>query len=84
MIKRKRDVNGLVALQEAKESKQAYFLYNAARRFENVRRGGLVSQVVTAIRNESSFVIRSPLEALGGIADEALYQSSLKKVVYLM
>ena len=79
MIKRKRDVNGLVALQEAKESKQAYFLYNAARRFENVRRGGLVSQVVTAIRNASSFVIRSPLEALGGIADEALYQSSLIK-----
>ncbi len=79
MIKRKRDVNGLVALQEAKESKQAYFLYNAARRFENVRRGGLVSQVVTAIRNASSFVIRSPLEALGGIADEALYQASLVK-----
>ena len=41
--------------------------------FENVRRGGLVSQVATASRNLTSAALRMPLEALGNVMDNALY-----------
>jgi hypothetical protein len=45
-------------------------------RVENIRRGGLVSQVATAARNLSSAVIRAPLESLGNVMDTALYNLS--------
>ena len=45
-------------------------------RVENIRRGGLVSQVATAARNLSSGVIRAPLESLGNVMDTALYNLS--------
>jgi len=49
---------------------------NALMRFEGVRRGLLVSQLATASRNLTSAAIRTPLEGLGNVMDEALYQST--------
>ena len=45
-------------------------------RIENVRRGGLVSQLKTAIRNLTSAYMRSPLEALQSVMDTALLNMS--------
>jgi hypothetical protein len=42
-------------------------------RIENVRRGGLVSQIATASRNLTSGAIRMPLESVGNLMDEAIY-----------
>ena len=49
---------------------------NALMRVEGVRRGLLVSQLATASRNLTSAAIRTPLEGLGNVMDEALYQST--------
>tara|TARA_R100001510_G_scaffold46580_1_gene43585 strand:+ start:1982 stop:5461 length:3480 start_codon:yes stop_codon:yes gene_type:complete len=43
-------------------------------RVENIRRGGLVSQIATAARNLTSGGIRAPLEGLGNVMDNALYE----------
>jgi len=42
-------------------------------RIENVRRGGLVSQIATASRNMMSGGIRAPMESLGNVMDDAIY-----------
>ena len=46
---------------------------NFVMRAENIRRGGLVSQLATASRNYSSAVIRAPLEGLGNVMDTSMY-----------
>jgi len=46
---------------------------NFVMRAENIRRGGLVSQLATASRNLSSAVIRAPLEGLGNVMDTSMY-----------
>jgi hypothetical protein len=51
-------------------------IHKIALRVENMRRGGLVSQVATAARNLSSAGMRAPAEALGNIMDTALYNMS--------
>jgi len=48
----------------------------AAIRFEGIRRGLLVSQLATASRNLTSAYIRAPMEGLGNVMDEALYQTT--------
>ena len=45
-------------------------------RVENIRRGGLVSQLATASRNLTSAAIRAPMESLGNVMDESLYRLS--------
>ena len=45
-------------------------------RIENIRRGGLVSQIATAARNLTSAGIRAPMEGLGNVMDTALYNLS--------
>ena len=45
-------------------------------RVEGVRRGLLVSQLATASRNLTSAYIRAPMEGLGNVMDEALYQTT--------
>ena len=50
-------------------------------RVENVRRGGLVSQIATASRNLASAGIRTPMEALGNVMDNAIYAAQNKGVV---
>ena len=49
---------------------------NAVMRIEGVRRGLLVSQIATAARNLTSAGVRAPLEGLGNVMDEALYQTT--------
>jgi len=51
-------------------------IYNYALRVENIRRGGLVSQLATASRNLFSGTIRAPLESLANVADTAMYNMS--------
>lgn len=50
-------------------------------RVENVRRGGLVSQIATASRNLASAGIRTPMEALGNVMDNAIYAAQNKGAV---
>lgn len=45
-------------------------------RVENIRRGGLVSQIATASRNLMSAGVRAPLESLGNVMDDAIYHAS--------
>ena len=49
---------------------------NIGMRIEGVRRGFLVSQLATASRNLTSAYIRAPMEGLGNVMDEALYQTT--------
>jgi uncharacterized protein YdcH (DUF465 family) len=46
------------------------------RRIENIRRGGLVSQIATAARNLESGLIRAPVEAINNIVETAVYDLS--------
>jgi hypothetical protein len=48
--------------------------WSTFQRIENVRRGGMVSQVATAARNLQSGTIRAPMESLGNVMDTALYK----------
>ena len=50
-------------------------------RVENVRRGGLVSQIATASRNLMSGGIRAPMESLGNVMDDAIYEAANVGVV---
>ena len=65
---------------EEAASKAALENQNAIRRgvmrLENVRRGGLVSQLATAARNVTSATIRVPMETLGNIMDTAIYRAT--------
>lgn len=72
-IKRVRPTNEVVAAQEEAAKEATNGLRKAIMRVENIRRGGLVSQVATAARNLSSGVIRAPMEGLGNVMDNALY-----------
>jgi len=66
-------------LTSAEEAKQKALLKEQDRirstfmRIENVRRGMMVSQVATAARNLQSGLVRAPLEGLGKVMDDALY-----------
>ena len=42
-------------------------------RVENLRRGAMVSSIATASRNLTSALIRMPLEGLGNVMDQAIY-----------
>jgi len=76
VIKRSRPQTELAdAQQKALIDAQKDFR-NALMRFEGVRRGLLVSQVATAARNLTSAGVRAPLEGLGNVMDEALYQTT--------
>lgn len=59
------------AISEAQGSIRKAFM-----RMENIRRGGMVTQVATAMRNLQSATIRVPLEGLGNVMDTALYRMS--------
>lgn len=74
-IKRARPVAEMRAMQEAAEH-ESLIARAAVMRIENIRRGGLVSQIATAARNLTSGVIRAPLEGVGNVMDTALYRLS--------
>ncbi len=75
-IKRTRPVNEKVALAQSATIKNQDTFRNTFMRIENIRRGGLVSQLATAARNLTSAGIRAPLEGLGNVMDTALYNLS--------
>jgi|DEB0MinimDraft_6_1074348.scaffolds.fasta_scaffold01734_5 hypothetical protein len=75
-IKRMRPANEMIAMQEAATKEAAGRIRKTGMRIENVRRGGLVSQLATASRNLQSGAIRAPLEGLGNVMDTALYNLS--------
>ena len=68
----------------ARRAKEERFLQRAIMRIENVRRGGLVSQIATAARNLQSAIIRAPLEGLGNVMDTALMNLSEKGIGCLL
>jgi len=73
-IKRMRPTNEKNAAKEAAAKEATGAWRKTIMRIENIRRGGLVSQVATAARNLTSGGIRAPLEGLGNVMDNALYQ----------
>lgn len=75
-IKRMRPTNEMVAMQEAATKEAQGKIRKNVMRIENIRRGGLVSQLATASRNLTSGGIRAPLEGLGNVMDTALYNLS--------
>ena len=78
-IKRSRPKNDTDLLKETKKTQGS--IRQTIMRVENIRRGGLVSQVATASRNLTSAAIRAPLEGLGNVMDTALYNMSTKGYV---
>lgn len=72
-IKRMRPANEMIAMQEAATKEAAGSIRKTVMRIENIRRGGLVSQLATAARNLQSGAIRAPLEGFGNVMDNALY-----------
>ena len=80
-IKRVRPVNEMVAMQQAATIKNQDTIRNTIMRIENIRRGGLVSQIATAARNLTSAGIRAPLEGFGNVIDTALYNLSNEGVI---
>ena len=75
-IKRLRPANEMIALQEKATVNAQGAIRKGVMRLENIRRGGLVSQIATAARNLTSGGIRAPLEGLGNVVDTALYNLS--------
>ena len=74
VIKRSRPTTELAdAQQKALIDAQGDFR-NSVMRIEGVRRGLLVSQIATAARNLTSASIRAPLEGLGNVMDNTLYE----------
>ena len=74
VIKRSRPTTELAdAQQKALIDAQGDFR-NTVMRIEGVRRGLLVSQIATAARNLTSAGIRAPLEGLGNVMDNTLYE----------
>ena len=76
MIKRSRSTADLIELQDKTKIGESQFkFYKGLRRFENARRGGLVSQIPTVARNLLSVGVRLPLETLGNVIDTAIYNA---------
>lgn len=72
-MKRLRPKNELKEIEDKAIAEIDTTIADYARRVENIRRGGLVSQIATAARNVWSMGIRMPLEALANVADTAIY-----------
>ena len=80
-VKRARPLSETELLaQQAAEAADSVIL-NYAMRIENIRRGGLVSQLATASRNAFSGTIRAPLESLANIFDTAMYEMGKGNVI---
>ena len=75
-IKRNRPLSEAQLLaQKAAEASDSSIM-NYAMRIENIRRGGLVSQLATAARNLQSGGMRAPLESFANVMDTALFNLS--------
>jgi len=72
-IRRARPADELYESNRAAMAAMDGSLKNLSQRIENIRRGGMVSQIATAARNLTSAGIRMPLEALQNVAETAMY-----------
>ena len=72
-IKRVRPLTQQEALKQKKMLEQQGKIRDTVMRIENIRRGLMVSQVATASRNLISGLIRAPLEVIGKMTDEVLW-----------
>jgi hypothetical protein len=72
-IKRMKPANAQIAAKEKATKEASGAVRKTVMRIENIRRGGLVSQIATAARNLQSGAIRAPMEGLGNVMDNALY-----------
>lgn len=79
-IRRAKPEGVAIADEAARKAKEEGALRKGVMRIENVRRGGLVSQIATAARNLQSAVIRAPMEGLGNVMDTALLNLSEKGI----
>ncbi len=68
-IKRVKPQNIRDADDLAKKAREAGDFRKGVMRIENIRLGGLVSQIATASRNLTSVAISAPLEGLGNVMD---------------
>ena len=75
-IAKARPASAVNAAKEKAAKEAAGAIRKTVMRIENIRRGGLVSQLATASRNLTSGVIRAPMESLGNVMDESLYRLS--------
>ncbi len=73
--RRTRPKNEIIEIEQKAIAEIEGTIGDYARRIENIRRGGLVSQIATAARNVWSMGMRMPAEALGNIADTAVYSA---------
>lgn len=80
-IKRVKPTNVADADITKADAENAGVIRKTIMRIENVRRGGLVSQIATASRNFMSAGIRTPMEALGNVMDNAIYAVQNKGAV---
>ena len=72
-LKRLRPQEDIYKMQQQAALNARKDIWRGALRIENVRRGGLVSQLATASRNLTSAGIRTPLEGLGNVMDTVLW-----------
>tara|TARA_R110002020_G_scaffold83194_8_gene206122 strand:- start:57 stop:3977 length:3921 start_codon:yes stop_codon:yes gene_type:complete len=72
-IRRSRPTDEIYEANRAAVAAMDGTLKNLSQRVENIRRGGMVSQIATAARNLTSAGIRMPLEALQNVAETAMY-----------
>ena len=77
-IKRSKPASVRNADKDKKAAREAGDFRKGVMRVENIRRGGLVSQIATASRNLTSGGIRVPMEALGNVMDHAIYTAQNK------
>ena len=72
MIKRSKTFTEARTALYAIDSEREMTMGKVWRRFDNIRRGGIVSQVATAFRNLSSGLIRSPLDFFTNVFEEGI------------
>jgi hypothetical protein len=80
-IKRVKPQNVVDADAAAKKAREAGDFRKGVMRIENIRRGGLVSQLATASRNLMSGAVRAPMESLGNVMDSAIYAAQKRGTV---
>jgi len=73
-IKRVRPIGEVDDIQTRKLQEVQSQISQAGSRLENVRRGAMVSQIATAMRNFESAAMRMPMESVGNMADTIMYE----------
>ena len=76
MIKRMRPASEAMLLKQAASIEASDSIRQFIGRVEGIRRGGMVSKLATAARNLQSVGIRAPLESVGNVLDNALWELS--------